>query len=42
MLIGDIVPPDVLMNTLTDRKTAEQERITYETQKKCTNCPSEP
>ena len=34
MLIGDIVPPDVLMNTLTDRKTAEQERITYETQKK--------
>ena len=32
-LIGDIVPPDALMKTLTDRKIAEQERITYETQK---------
>lgn len=32
-LIGDIVPPDQLMQTLTNRKQAEQERITYETQK---------
>jgi regulator of protease activity HflC (stomatin/prohibitin superfamily) len=31
-LIGDIVPPDELMKTLTDRKIAEQERVTYETQ----------
>lgn len=30
-LIGDIVPPDELMKTLTDRKIAEQERVTYET-----------
>jgi uncharacterized membrane protein YqiK len=32
-LIGDIVPPDLLMKTLTDRKIAEQERVTYETQR---------
>ena len=32
-LIGDIVPPEQLMQTLTDRKQAEQEKITYETQK---------
>ncbi|UNK03966.1 SPFH domain-containing protein (plasmid) [Ralstonia insidiosa] len=32
-LIGDIVPPEQLMKTLTDRKLAEQERVTYETQK---------
>ena len=32
-LIGDIVPPDELMKTLTDRKIAEQERVTYETQR---------
>jgi uncharacterized membrane protein YqiK len=32
-LIGDIVPPDELMKTLTDRKLAEQERMTYETQR---------
>jgi len=32
-LIGDIVPPPELMKTLTDRKIAEQEKITYETQK---------
>ena len=32
-LIGDIVPPDELMKTLTDRKLAEQEQITYQTQK---------
>jgi uncharacterized membrane protein YqiK len=33
-LIGDIVPPDELMKTLTDRKIAEQEQVTYETQRK--------
>lgn len=32
-LIGDIVPPDSLMKTLTDRKLAEQEKITYENQR---------
>jgi len=32
-LIGDIVPPEELMKTLTDRKLAEQERMTYETQR---------
>jgi uncharacterized membrane protein YqiK len=32
-LIGDIVPPDQLMKTLTDRKLAEQERVTFETQR---------
>lgn len=32
-LIGDIVPPDDPMKTLTDRKIAEQERITFATQK---------
>jgi uncharacterized membrane protein YqiK len=32
-LIGDIVPPDELMRTLTDRKIAEQEKVTYETQR---------
>ncbi|WDF55226.1 SPFH domain-containing protein [Mucilaginibacter sp. KACC 22063] len=32
-LIGDIVPPEALMKTLTDRKIAEQERVTYEIQK---------
>src|SRR5215510_3697303 len=32
-LIGDIVPPEALMKTLTDRKLAEQERVTYGTQK---------
>jgi len=32
-LIGDIVPPEALMKTLTDRKLAEQERVTYATQK---------
>ena len=31
-LIGDIVPPAELMKTLTDRKLAEQERVTYTTQ----------
>jgi uncharacterized membrane protein YqiK len=31
-LIGDIVPPEALMKTLTDRKIADQERVTYETQ----------
>ncbi len=32
-LIGDIVPPESLMKTLTDRKIAEEQKITYETQK---------
>lgn len=31
-LIGDITPPPELMKTLTDRKLAEQEQITYKTQ----------
>jgi uncharacterized membrane protein YqiK len=31
-LIGDIVPPAELMKTLTDRKLAEQETVTYKTQ----------
>lgn len=33
-LIGDINPPNELMKTLTDRKIAEQEEITFETQRK--------
>jgi uncharacterized membrane protein YqiK len=33
-LIGDIIPPNELMKTLTDRKIAEQEQVTYETQRK--------
>lgn len=32
-LIGDIVPPESLMKTLTDRKLAEEQKITYATQK---------
>jgi uncharacterized membrane protein YqiK len=32
-LIGDIVPPDSLMKTLTDRKLAEEQKVTYDTQK---------
>lgn len=32
-LIGDIVPPEALMKTLTDRKIADQERVTFETQR---------
>lgn len=32
-LIGDIVPPEALMKTLTDRKIAEEEQKTYQTQK---------
>ena len=31
-LIGDINPPESLMKTLTDRKLAQEEKITYETQ----------
>jgi uncharacterized membrane protein YqiK len=31
-LIGDIAPPEALMKTLTDRKIAEQEQVTYKTQ----------
>ncbi len=33
-LIGDIVPPESLMKTLTDRKIAEEQKITYDTLKK--------
>jgi uncharacterized membrane protein YqiK len=33
-LIGDIVPPDSLMKTLTERKLAEEQKVTYETQMK--------
>ena len=33
-LIGDIVPPESLMKTLTDRKIAEEQKITYDTQKR--------
>jgi regulator of protease activity HflC (stomatin/prohibitin superfamily) len=32
-LIGDIVPPPDLMKTLTDRKIAEQQKITYDTER---------
>jgi uncharacterized membrane protein YqiK len=32
-LIGDITPPDALMETLTKRKIAEQEKITFDTQR---------
>ncbi len=32
-LIGDITPPEALMKTLTDRKIAQQEQITFETQR---------
>jgi uncharacterized membrane protein YqiK len=32
-LIGDIVPPDSLMKTLTDRKLAEEQKATYENQR---------
>ncbi len=32
-LIGDIVPPEALMKTLTDRKIAEEQQKTYQTQK---------
>jgi len=33
-LIGDITPPESLMKTLTDRKIAEEQQVTFETQKK--------
>ncbi len=33
-LIGDIIPPAELMKTLTDRKIAQEEEVTFETQKK--------
>lgn len=33
-LIGDIVPPESLMKTLTDRKLAEEQKFTFETQQK--------
>lgn len=32
-LIGDITPPDELMKTLTDRKLADQRKVTFESQK---------
>ena len=32
-LIGDIVPPEALMKTLTDRKIVQEEEKTYETQR---------
>lgn len=32
-LIGDIVPPEALMKTLTDRKIAEEQQKTYQTQR---------
>jgi uncharacterized membrane protein YqiK len=32
-LIGDITPPESLMKTLTDRKLAEEQKVTYDTQK---------
>lgn len=33
-LIGDIVPPESLMKTLTDRKIAEEQNVTFETQRR--------
>lgn len=33
-LIGDITPPESLMKTLTDRKIAQEQQITFETQQK--------
>ena len=32
-LIGDITPPEALMKTLTDRKIAEEQQVTYDTQR---------
>lgn len=32
-LIGDISPPESLMKTLTDRKIAEEQKVTYDTQR---------
>ncbi len=32
-LIGDIVPPEELMKTLTDRKIAQEQKTTYETER---------
>jgi uncharacterized membrane protein YqiK len=33
-LIGDITPPESLMKTLTDRKIAEEQQVTFDTQRK--------
>lgn len=33
-LIGEIVPPESLMKTLTDRKIAEEQKVTFDTQMK--------
>lgn len=40
-LIGDIAPPAELMKTLTNRKLAEQEQITFEVQKQAEKTRSE-
>jgi len=32
-LLGEIEPPEILMQTLTDRKIAEEQRKTYEVQR---------
>ncbi len=32
-LIGDITPPDELMKTLTDRKIADQRKVTFDSQR---------
>ncbi len=40
-LIGDIVPPAELMKILTDKKLAEQEKATYETQMEAENSRKE-
>jgi uncharacterized membrane protein YqiK len=36
-LIGDITPPDALMKTLTDRKVAEQSKVTFSIQQQAEN-----
>ncbi len=40
-LIGDITPPEQLMKTLTERKIAEQERVTFGTQMEAENVRKE-
>jgi uncharacterized membrane protein YqiK len=36
-LIGDITPPESLMKTLTDRKIAQEEKVTYQIQEEAQN-----
>jgi len=36
-MIGDIVPPESLMKTLTDRKIAQEEKVTFQTQEEAQN-----